>query len=104
MRAGVLGLSLELIASCAASVAVGLSVLLPGWAGLGCGALWACLWLHGRCTVSTVRELVQAVHADVVNTGAVDVRELAVSDWASLPSWSRLRPLEQRRLLAAVVR
>ena len=49
-------------------------------------------------------ELARVVHADVVGTGAVDVRELALSDWTSLPSWSRLRPLEQRRLLAAVVR
>lgn len=39
---------------------------------------------------------------DLVALGAVSVRELELADWRSLPSWEQLRPLEQRRLLAAV--
>ena len=40
--------------------------------------------------------------SDVVATGAVHVDELSLSDWQSLPSWPQLRPMEARRLAAAV--
>ena len=39
---------------------------------------------------------------EVVALGAVDVIELSASDWEQLPSWKKLRPLEARRLNAAV--
>ena len=47
--------------------------------------------------VHAVREL----FADVSAAGAVHVKELTVADWQSFPSWSKLRPLEARRLLRA---
>ena len=37
---------------------------------------------------------------DVLETGAVGVRELLVADWRALPAFHSLRPLEARRLLA----
>lgn len=37
---------------------------------------------------------------DVIQCGAVHVRELLQGDWESLPSWQLLRPLQQRRLLS----
>ena len=40
---------------------------------------------------------------DAVAFGAVRVKELSQTDWQLLPSWKELRPLEQRRLRAAVV-
>ena len=41
-----------------------------------------------------------ALHRDALALGAVDVREMTATDWAGLPSWVLLRPLQQRRLLA----
>jgi hypothetical protein len=45
------------------------------------------------------------LHADIVaeiaDLGAVHIRELAASDWEGLDSWSRLREMERRRVLAA---
>ena len=46
----------------------------------------------------------EALSREVVALGAVNVRELTVADWSSLPSWSQLRPLEQRRILRMVPR
>jgi hypothetical protein len=43
-----------------------------------------------------------ALLADVVALGAVDVAELAPADWQGLPSWVKLRPLEARRLSASL--
>ena len=40
-----------------------------------------------------------ALHEDLADLGAVDVRELTGSDWESLAAWSALRPLQRRRLL-----
>ena len=34
--------------------------------------------------------------------GAVDVKELRLDDWQRLPAWSKLRPMEVRRLVAAI--
>ena len=42
--------------------------------------------------------IVEALLADVVATGAVHVRELALSDWQCLSSWPSLRVMEARRL------
>ncbi len=39
---------------------------------------------------------------DALAFGAVHVSELTESDWQLLPSWRRLRPLEWRRLRAAL--
>ena len=39
---------------------------------------------------------------EVLSLGAVHVRELGRTDWLGLNSWSRLREMEQRRVLAAV--
>ena len=48
--------------------------------------------------------LVEELFRDVVALGAVDVAELALSDWEQLPSWEKLRRLEVRRLAAVVER
>ena len=53
-------LNFELIAGCAAAVAVGLDILRADWTGLGSGALWGSLWLRGRGTVGAVWGLVEA--------------------------------------------
>ena len=42
----------------------------------------------------------QLLQDEVAQLGAVHVLELTAADWLGLPSWSRLRPLEQRRLLS----
>ena len=44
--------------------------------------------------------VVDALGADMSALGAIHVNELTADDWKSLPSWSRLGVLEQRRLLA----
>jgi hypothetical protein len=41
------------------------------------------------------------VVAEIADLGAVHVRELTASDWEGLNSWSRLRQMERRRVLAA---
>ena len=46
--------------------------------------------------------VVGQLFADVVPVGAVDVSELGPLDWPQLPSWQSLRPVEARRVLAAV--
>ena len=45
----------------------------------------------------------RALASDLEDLGAVDVTELTVGDWEGLPTWSRLRPLQQRRLLQHAV-
>ena len=45
---------------------------------------------------------VGALFSDVLALGAIDVSELTLSDWQQLPSWSTLRALEARRLVAAL--
>ena len=40
---------------------------------------------------------------EVEANGAKDVSELSLVDWEGLPAWSRLRPVEARRVAAAVV-
>ena len=40
-----------------------------------------------------------ALHQELLELGAVHVRELGLSDWTSLQAWASLKPLEQRRLL-----
>ena len=44
-----------------------------------------------------------ALATDLEELGAADVAELMQSDWESLASWSRLKPLQQRRLLQHVI-
>ncbi len=46
--------------------------------------------------------VVDALLAEVVATGAVHVRELALSDWQQLSSWGALRVMEVRRLTAVI--
>jgi hypothetical protein len=58
---------------------------------------FACVMSKAELPVHAVREL----FADVSAAGAVHVKELTVADWQSFPSWSKLRPLEARRLLRA---
>ena len=48
-------------------------------------------------------ELGAALEQEVEGLGAVDVAELTPEDWASLPTWPQLRPLEQRRLQAVLL-
>lgn len=45
------------------------------------------------------REAAEALLAELVELGAVHVRELPAAEWVSLAAWSLLRPLERRRLL-----
>ena len=45
------------------------------------------------------REAAEALLAELVELGAVHVRELSAGEWASLAAWSLLGPLERRRLL-----
>ena len=47
--------------------------------------------------------VVKTLLADVAATGAVHVRELKLSDWRSLPSWTKLRVMELRRCEPAIV-
>lgn len=47
-------------------------------------------------------ETAAALLPDIIATGAVSVSELLLGDWQGLPSWPRLRPLEQRRLLGSL--
>ena len=44
-------------------------------------------------------ETAKLLQSEVGALGAVDVNELSLHDWEGLPSWSKLRPLEVRRLL-----
>ena len=44
---------------------------------------------------------VRELFADVTVAGAVHVQELTVADWQPFLSWSKLLPLEARRLLRA---
>ncbi len=46
--------------------------------------------------------VVEELFSDVLALGAVDVAELTPPDWQHLPSWAKLRPLEVRRLAAAL--
>jgi hypothetical protein len=48
------------------------------------------------------RPILAELFADVLSLGAVDVSELTGADWRGLPSWKKLRPLEVRRLEAAI--
>ena len=43
-----------------------------------------------------------AIKSDLQSLGAVDVSEMQMSDWTSLPSFIALKPMEKRRLVAAV--
>ena len=43
-----------------------------------------------------------AIKSDLQSLGAVDVSEMQMSDWTSLPSLIALKPMEKRRLVAAV--
>ena len=56
----------------------------------------------GRMVVAKLAgPVVDTLFSDVLALGAVDVTELSLNDWKQLPSWSKLRPLEVRRLAAA---
>ena len=57
-------------------------------------------WLQDRARLSD--DVVRALTADVLALGALSVQELHPEDWEALPSWPRLKPFEQRRLLKAV--
>ena len=46
------------------------------------------------------KETADAMLHDVRMLGAVHVSELSADDWAGLPSWAKMRPLERRRWLA----
>ena len=47
--------------------------------------------------------VVDTLLADVAATAAVHVRELKLSDWRALPSWTKLRVMELRRCELAIV-
>ena len=46
-------------------------------------------------------QVTEALRAELLDLGVVDITEVAPSDWRALPSWSDLRPFEQRRVLRA---
>ena len=53
--------------------------------------------------VSIPDGLARALHDDALAVGAANVSELTADDWAALPSWATLLPLQQRRVLSAIV-
>ena len=63
-----------------------------------CVSGFADLMEAARLTGPVVGELL----SDVLALGAVDVKELRLDDWQRLPAWSKLRPMEVRRLVAAI--
>ena len=68
----------------------------------------AALPLPNFVAIAGVARKIAAVHldglianesySDVVALGALDLRELKLSDWQSLPSWKKLLPLHAGRL------
>ena len=48
--------------------------------------------------------LAASLQIDAASLGAANVEELRASDWAALATWSSLLPLQQRRILAQVLR
>ncbi len=46
--------------------------------------------------------IADALRDDIAATGAVHVSELTLLDWKGLPSWSKLRVMEARRLSSAI--
>jgi hypothetical protein len=42
-----------------------------------------------------------AVDSEAYDLGAIHVKEMTPADWQGLSSWHKLKPLEQRRFLAA---
>ena len=40
-----------------------------------------------------------ALRQDLLDLGAISVRELSMADWTAMPAWRMLRTLEQRRVL-----
>ena len=46
--------------------------------------------------------LVPILEAGLLAEGAVSVKELTLADWQALPAFVQLKPLQQRRVLAAV--
>ena len=51
--------------------------------------------------VSIPDDVANALHDDALAVGAASVSELTADDWAAMPSWGRLLPLQQRRVLSA---
>jgi hypothetical protein len=48
------------------------------------------------------QEFSKVCHAEILELGAVDVKELATDDWEALSCWHMLRRFEQRRLLKSL--
>ena len=63
-----------------------------------CASGFADLMVTARLTGPVVGEL----FSDVLALGAVDVKELCLDDWQRLPACKELRPMEVRRLAAAI--
>ena len=47
------------------------------------------------------QDAAHALHGDALALGAASVAELTSEDWVALPSWAKLLPLQQRRVLSA---
>ena len=58
--------------------------------------------LENILATAGVPEAKDAMEADLRRLGALRVQELTRADWEALPCWSILRPLERRRVLAAL--
>ena len=54
-----------------------------------------------HCRLCAVpNEAAEALHEELVNLGAVHIREITKEEWSTLKAWSCLRPLAQRRWLS----
>ena len=51
---------------------------------------------------SVPETVAQALHSAALDLGATRVEELTAEDWASMPPWSMLKPLQRRRLLQQI--
>ncbi|CAE8679700.1 unnamed protein product [Polarella glacialis] len=53
--------------------------------------------------LAAIPEMVaRSLGTEILELGAVHIRELSVQDWCELAAWGGLRPLQQRRLLASL--
>jgi hypothetical protein len=59
-------------------------------------------WERAASAARLPKEACEAILQNLLNFGAVSVSEVEDHDWASMPAVMALKPLEKRRLLAAV--
>ena len=62
---------------------------------------WAAGLADKMASAKLASPIVEALFADVLALGVVDVAGLSAKDWQDLAAWKTLRPLEVRRLARA---